>query len=109
MSAKHIQSDDRYDPVALDVKATLVNAMKRPGFKAAWEALDDEYAALSEMLGARKAAGLTQEDVAARMGTTKSAVSRLEASLRSERHSPSFATLRKYARACGKRLVLKMV
>ena len=58
---------------------------------------------------ARKQAGLTQEEVAARMGTTKSAVSRLEASIRSESHSPSFATLRKYAHACGKRLVIKMV
>ena len=43
------------------------------------------------------------------MGTTKSAVSRPEASMRRENHSPSFATLRKYAHACGKRLVIKMV
>jgi transcriptional regulator with XRE-family HTH domain len=43
------------------------------------------------------------------MGTTKSAVSRLEASLRDERHSPSFATLKKYANACGKRLVVQLV
>jgi hypothetical protein len=34
-------------------------------------------------------------------GTTKSAVSRLEASMKNERHSLSFATLRKYAHACG--------
>jgi len=34
-------------------------------------------------------------------------VSRLEASIRSESHSPSFATLRKYAHACGKRLVIQ--
>ena len=74
--------------------------MQRPGFKAAWEGLEEEYAALDELLQARKQAGLTQEQVAARMGTTKSAVSRLEASLRSENHSPSFATLRKYAHAC---------
>jgi transcriptional regulator with XRE-family HTH domain len=52
---------------------------------------------------------LTQADVANRMGTTVSAVSRLEASLRSEKHSPSFATLRKYAQACGKKLVIQMV
>jgi transcriptional regulator with XRE-family HTH domain len=43
------------------------------------------------------------------MGTTVSAMSRLEASLRSEKHSPSFATLRKYAQACGKKLVIQMV
>ena len=61
------------------------------------------------MLDARLAAGLTQADVAKRMGTTVSAVSRLEASLRSEKHSPSYATLKKYAHACGKKLLVQMV
>jgi transcriptional regulator with XRE-family HTH domain len=61
------------------------------------------------MLDARLAAGLTQADVAKRMGTTVSAVSRLEASLRSEKHSPSYATLKKYAQACGKKLLVQMV
>ncbi len=100
---------DRYNPVRLNVKQELANAQRRPGFQAAWDALDEEYTALNELLQARKQAGLTQEEVAARMGTTKSAVSRLEASLRSDSHSPSFATLRKYAHACGKRLIIKMV
>jgi Helix-turn-helix. len=100
--------NDQFNPVPLNVKAELDQAMNRPGFKEAWDALEEEYAALGELLKARKQAGLTQEEVAARMGTTKSAVSRLEASLRSENHSPSFATLRKYAHACGKRLVIKM-
>lgn len=54
---------------------------------------------LNALPEARKQAGLTQEEVAARMGTTKSAVSRLESSLRTDKHSPSFATLRKYAHA----------
>ena len=43
------------------------------------------------------------------MRTIKSAVSRLEASLRTDKHSPSFATLPKYAHACGKRLIIRMV
>jgi hypothetical protein len=80
-----------------------------PAFKAAWNALEEEYAALGEMLNARKDAGLTQEAVALRMGTTKSAVCRLEGSLRNEKGSPSFATLRKYAHACGKKLIVQMV
>ena len=100
---------EQFKPVRLDTKAELARTMQRPGFKAAWDGLEEEYAALNELLQARKQAGLTQEEVAARMGTTKSAVSRLEASIRSESHSPSFATLRKYAHACGKRLVIKMV
>ena len=98
----------QYKPVPLDLRAELAQAMQRPGFKEAWDALEEEYGALSEMLKARKQAGLTQEQIAYRMGTTKSAVSRLEASMRSEARSPSFATLRKYAHACGRRLVIRM-
>ncbi len=64
---------------------------------------------LSQLPAARKMAGLTQQELAMRMGTTKSAVSRLEASLRDEKHSPSVATLKKYAQACGKRLVVQMI
>lgn len=101
--------DQKYNPVPLNLKAELAKALERPGFKAAWDSLEEEYAALNEVLKARRQAGLTQDEVAARMGTTKSAVSRLEASLRNERGSPSFATLRKYAHACGKRLVIKLV
>ena len=83
--------------------------LAKPGVKQAFDALEEEYTALHTMLDARQAAGLTQADVASRMGTTVSAVSRLEASLRSEKHSPSFATLRKYAQACGKKLMIQMV
>ncbi|TKC78216.1 helix-turn-helix transcriptional regulator [Trinickia terrae] len=77
-----------------------------PAVREAYDALDDEYSALRAILAARREAGLTQAQVAERMGTTASAVSRLEASLTSEKHSPSFATLRKYAAACGKKLVI---
>ncbi|HTH73957.1 MAG TPA: helix-turn-helix transcriptional regulator [Trinickia sp.] len=77
-----------------------------PAVAAAYAALEDDYAALRALLAARRDAGLTQAQVAERMGTTASAVSRLESSLSSEKHSPSFATLRKYATACGKRLVI---
>ena len=98
-----------YKPVALDLEKAIAKARQRPGFSQAWESLEEEYAALDALLEARKSAGLTQEALAVRMGTTKSAISRLEASLRNEKHSPSWATLRKYARACGKKLVLQLV
>ncbi len=100
---------DKFKPVRLNLKSELKEAMKRPGFKEAWESLDEEYAALSQLLGARLEAGLTQEQIADRMGTTKSVVSRLESSLRSDHGSPSFSTLRKYAHACGKKLIVRMV
>jgi DNA-binding XRE family transcriptional regulator len=100
---------DAYKPVRLTTKTAIANAKIRPGFNEAWDALEEEYVALDALLNARKTAGLTQEALANLMGTTKSAVSRLESSLRNEKHSPSFATLKKYANACGKRLVVSLV
>jgi DNA-binding XRE family transcriptional regulator len=96
---------DGFEPVA-HTKADTARLLGRPDVRAAYDALEDEYSALRVLLSARREAGLTQAEIAERMGTTASAVSRLEASLSSEKHSPSFATLRKYAAACGKRLVI---
>jgi DNA-binding XRE family transcriptional regulator len=101
--------NDTYKPVLIDSKKAIAKAKLRPGFIQAWDALEEEYAALDALLSARKTAGLTQEELADRMGTTKSAISRLESSLRNEKHSPSFATLKKYAHACGKKLVVQLV
>jgi len=100
---------DTYNPVRLDLNAAVEEAKSRPGFETAWNALEEEYSALNSLLTARKSAGLTQETLAARMGTTKSAVSRLEASLRNEKSSPSYNTLKKYAHACGKKLIIQMM
>lgn len=96
----------KYKPVPHDQKAFLENAMKRKGFKEAYEGLADEYALVRELLAARSRAGLTQEAVAELMGTTKSAVSRLEAA---GKHAPSMTTLKKYAQAVGCRLEIKLV
>ncbi len=97
-----------YKPVPHDA-AFKKALLAKPGVQKVYDALEEEYSTLHAMLDARLAAGLTQADVAARMGTTVSAISRLESSLRSEKHSPSFSTLRKYAQACGKKLVVQMV
>ncbi|WP_245641403.1 helix-turn-helix domain-containing protein [Paraburkholderia bannensis] len=83
--------------------------MRDPAFRAAYDALEEEFSALEALLTARKEAGLTQAQVAERMGTTTSAVSRLESCLASEKHSPSLSTLRKYAAACGKSLRISLV
>ena len=74
-----------------------------------YSALADEFAALDALLAVRKAAGLTQVEVAARMGIKPSSLARIEGSLGSHKHSPSLETLRKYARACGKRLEIRLV
>ena len=101
--------ENRYAPVPLNMESELEEAMKRPGFKECYDALHDEYATLATFLNARKSVGLTQEDVAKRMGTTKSAVSRLESSLGNNKHSPSINTLRKYAKAIGSRLEIRLL
>lgn len=98
-----------YQPVRHNSAQALVRAKQRPGFQAEWDALEEEYILLDALLAARHAAGLTQEALASKMGTTKSAISRLESSLRDDKHSPSFATLKKYANACGKKLHLQLL
>lgn len=76
---------------------------------AEYDALTPEFELLDELLKARDAAGMTQEEVAKRMGTSRPAVARIEAGGGSKRHSPSLATLRKYAEAVGCRLQIKLV
>lgn len=83
--------------------------MRRPGVKAEVERIErEEGELLDSLLKARYEAGLSQADVAERMGTHAPAVARLERSLASGKHSPSVATLRKYASACGKKLELRV-
>lgn len=79
------------------------------GFQAAYDALETEYVLLRELLQARRDVGLTQADVAERMGTKAPAVTRLETSLSGSRHSPTIATLKKYARAVGCKLEVHLV
>ena len=98
--------DLKFQPVRHDHKAFLAKASKQRGFTEAYEALDVEYALAHEMLAARARAGLTQEAVAERMGTTKSAISRLESA---GKHAPSVASLKKYAAAVGCTLKIELV
>ena len=68
-----------YQLICHDHEAFLKEAVKRKEFRKLYEGLEEEYRLASEMLTARTRMGLTQEDVAGLMGTTKSAVSRMEA------------------------------
>jgi transcriptional regulator with XRE-family HTH domain len=82
-------------------------ALSRPDVKAAYEASAEEFAFLDEVLRARAESGLTQAEVAERVGTTQSAIARLESA--EPKHSPSIATLRKYAKALGYIVQVKLV
>jgi DNA-binding XRE family transcriptional regulator len=98
-----------YKPVAYDPKKKLVKELQNPGFKKAWDALDDEFAALDAQRSARRQAGMTQEQVAAKMGVSQPSLARVEATLGSHRHSPSLEMLRKYAAAVNCKLEIKLV
>ena len=80
-----------------------------PAFQREYDKLEAEFLLFDELLRARKEAGLTQSDVANRMGTKTSAIARLEAGGGSRKHSPSVTTLRKYAEAVGCRLEIRLV
>ncbi len=84
-------------------------ALSNPEVKAAYDEMVPEFALLRQMLKARQKAGLSQADVAERMGTKAPAITRLESSLGNGKHSPSLATLQKYANAVGCELQVKFV
>jgi ribosome-binding protein aMBF1 (putative translation factor) len=73
---------------------------QRPGYAKALADLEDEYKLASLLIGARARADLSQEQLAARMKTSRTVVSRLE----SGRMKPSMRTLERFAQATGHKL-----
>jgi transcriptional regulator with XRE-family HTH domain len=93
--------------VASSLKKFKARALARPDVREAYEALEPEFAFLDEVLKARAEAGLTQAEVAERVGTTQSAIARLESG--AMKHSPSIATLQRYAEALGYRVEVRFI
>ncbi len=73
---------------------------QNPDFVREYDALEEEFALAHALIGARAQAGLTQEELAQRMGTTQSAIARME----SGKGRPSTSTLAKVAKATGTKL-----
>jgi transcriptional regulator with XRE-family HTH domain len=88
-------------------KQLRTKALARAEVKSEYDKLADEFSLLDEFLKARAAQGLTQAQVAEKIGTTQSAVARMESG--SGKHSPSLATLTKYADALGCKLEVRLV
>lgn len=89
------------------IKATDLHASDMandPDYRAAYDALEEEFALVGALIQARTRAQLSQAEVASRMGTTESAVSRLE----SGRVKPSTRTLERYAKATGHKLHISL-
>ncbi len=76
--------------------------MKEPKYRKAYEALQEEFVLASAVIEARSRAGLTQQELARRMGTTQPVVARLE----SGGTRPSMRTLERLAKATGSRLLI---
>jgi len=84
-----------------ELKARL---LADPTVKAEYDALAPEFEIAAELLKARLRAGLSQGELAARMGTSQSAVARLE----SGQTLPSTKTLLRYARATGSKFHVRL-
>lgn len=72
--------------------------------RTAYDAQTDEYAIARELIAARTRAGLSQGEVAQRMGTTQSVVARLE----SGKRPPSMRTVQRFAQAVGGHAILRI-
>lgn len=86
------------------LKALKAEMLENPAVQAEYDALADEFDMSHELIAARARAGLTQADVAARMGTTQSVIARLEGGKR----QPSMRTVQRYAQAIGCRAVVRL-
>lgn len=86
------------------LKALKRELIGNPEVQAAYEAQVDEFSIVRELIAARIRAGLTQGQIAARMGTTQSVVARLEGGKR----TPSMSTVQRYAQAAGCKAVLRL-
>ena len=83
------------------LKREMLNDAKT---RAAYDTLADEFAIARELIAARARAGLSQSEVAQRMGTTQSVVARLE----SGKRPPSMRTVERFAQAVGGHAVLRI-
>jgi ribosome-binding protein aMBF1 (putative translation factor) len=91
--------DSRMTIPAEEVFAEL---SKQPGYQEAYDALEEEFGIMEELIKARQASGLSQAEIAGRMNTSQPAVARLEGM----GHRASLKTLRSYAAATGHRVKL---
>ena len=85
-----------------ELKARLLT---NPEVKAEYDALAPEFEIAAELVKARLRAGLSQAELALRMGTSQSAIARLE----SGQTLPSTKTLLHYAEATGSRFHLRLL
>ncbi len=77
--------------------------MKEPKYRKTYVALEDELEVAKAVIAARNRAGLTQMELARKMGTTQPVVARMEGG----RIQPSLRTLQRLAQATGSKLTIR--
>lgn len=87
----------------LDFDEFLKESLKNPKIKAEYDRLQPEFAVINAMIEARVKKGLTQKELASKIGTKQSVISRLE----SGKANPSVAFLKKFAQAINSNLQIK--
>ena len=89
------------------LKTFKKEALKKKGVKDQYEDLAPAYEIRKKLIALRQEAGLTQEEIAVKLKTKKSNISRLE-SVNSD-ISPKLSTLTEYAEAIGYKLKIDFV
>lgn len=84
----------------MDYRELLAEEMKDPKFQQAWDELEMEYKVADLLIKLRNEAGLTQAELAEKVGTTQSAIARME----SGKVLPKLDNLAKIAKTCGKKI-----
>ncbi|MCK4390904.1 MAG: helix-turn-helix transcriptional regulator [Desulfobacterales bacterium] len=79
--------------------------MKNAKFQKEYDILEEEFAVVHALIEARTRARLTQQEVAERMGTTQSAIARME----SGSGFPSMTSIKKYAEATNSKIKINLI
>lgn len=88
-----------------DFSRLKAELFENPKIKAEYDALEEEYALIEQLISARAEKKMSQKQLAEIIGTKQSCISRLE----SGNYNPSFQFLKKVAGALGKKLTIALV
>jgi transcriptional regulator with XRE-family HTH domain len=83
----------------------IAERMRNPAFAEAYNALEPEFQVARQVIALRLQRGLTQKELAARIGTKQSGISRLE----SMDQLPSLSFLKRVAEALDAQLQIQLV
>ena len=86
-----------------DFQKYLKEQLKNPKFAAEYKALEVEYQIRAQLIEARANQNVTQKELARKVGTKQSNISRLE----SGSYNPSIGFLSKVAESLGKELYIE--